>query len=437
MKFGLLKKKDFSLLMLGKLVSFVGTQMQSFALSLYVLSLTGSATKFASVLAITLVPQLILGPIAGVFVDWVSKKKIIVYLDILNGVLIGIYAIIYKINGGLELWQIYTLTIVLAVISLIFNPAISTVIPTIVKKEDLVDANGINSFIINIGMVAAPAIAGILFGLYGLAVILVVNSFSFILSAISEIFINIPLCNTRPKKINFKSFYHDFSEGIKFIKNNEDIYTIIILALVINFGFTPIGEVGLAYISKEVIKVSDLQYGMLQSILVTSMMISPFICSRISKKMGLGKILFYNIFISSILIGILGIVPSNFYLGLFQGNFFPYVSFIIINFIICLILSIVNIALNAMIQEKIPLPMMGRVMAVMTTGCMAAVPLGQLIFGFLFDKIETWICIEISAVLILVSILMFKKLLLKNIDIAPDANNDNLSMDSHCVSDIK
>lgn len=75
MKFNLLKEKNFSLLMFGKITSLIGSNMQSFALSLFVLSTTGSATKFASILAIALIPQLLLGPFAGVIVDWFYRKK--------------------------------------------------------------------------------------------------------------------------------------------------------------------------------------------------------------------------------------------------------------------------------------------------------------------------------------------------------------------------
>ena len=60
--------------MFGKITSLVGSNMQSFALSLFVLNTTGSATKFASILAVALIPQLILGPFAGVIVDWFYKK---------------------------------------------------------------------------------------------------------------------------------------------------------------------------------------------------------------------------------------------------------------------------------------------------------------------------------------------------------------------------
>lgn len=244
MNLKLLKQKDFLLLMLGKLVSLVGSEMQGFALSLYVLKITGSATIFASVLSITIIPKLILGPIAGVLVDWLDRKKIIVYLDMLSGVIIGIHAILFMINGNLSLSSIYTLSILLSLISLIFQPAIRTTIPSLVKKEELIDANGINSIIMNIGSLIAPALAGILFGLYGLGAILIINSISFILSSISEMFINVPKINKKPEKINMNSFISDFSQGIKFIKSKKTIVSIISLSCIVNFVFAPISSKG-------------------------------------------------------------------------------------------------------------------------------------------------------------------------------------------------
>ena len=201
MRVSLLKERNFGLLMWGKLVSLVGTQMQNFALSLYVFKITGSASKFATVLMVTIIPQLILGPMAGVFVDWLDRKKIMVYLDMVNGILIGIYAILFYINGELSLGSIYIFAILLSLISVLFQPAISTVIPSIVKKEELVEANSINSLIMNVGNLISPMIAGALFGVYGLFTILVINSISFILSSVSEMFIDIPKVNKKPEVI--------------------------------------------------------------------------------------------------------------------------------------------------------------------------------------------------------------------------------------------
>ncbi|GAA0773113.1 mutanobactin A system MFS transporter MubZ [Clostridium subterminale] len=432
MKMYLVKQRDFSLLIFGKLVSSIGSQMQGFALSLYVLSITGSATKFASVLAITIIPKLILGPIAGVFADWFDKKKMMVGLDILSGIIIGIFVLIYRITGGLDMIHIYILSITLSLIGVIFQPVTSSILPSIIKKEELVDGNGLSSFIMDLGNLMSPAIAGILMGSYGLYVILIINSISFILSGISESFIRVPKINSTPQNISMSSFVDDFKDGIIFIKNKKLILNIILLCLVINFAYNPVFSIGLTYISKQILMVSDFQYGLMESILVVSMLIAPFICSSIYNKFKNGKIYFYIILFSGSLLGILSIVPSNFYLNLFDNNFIPYVSIIVITFFIGLITTLGNIIVNTIVQEQVPLNFMGRVVSVMSAVCMAAIPFGQMIFGYMYDKFSASICILISSLILIITILLFRKSLFKcdnenevenSLDEAIDFNN--------------
>ncbi|WP_255405087.1 MFS transporter [Thermoanaerobacterium sp. RBIITD] len=124
MNLSIFKRKNFLFLITGKFISLLGSEMQNFALSLYVLKITGSATKFASVLAITLVPQIIFGNIAGVLADWFDRKKLLMMLDLLSAAIVAIYAIIFKMNGVLTLTQIYILSVLLSTISSMFNPTI-------------------------------------------------------------------------------------------------------------------------------------------------------------------------------------------------------------------------------------------------------------------------------------------------------------------------
>ena len=406
MNFYILKKKNFSLLMTGKLLSLVGTEMQSFALSLYVLKITGSATKFASVLAVTIIPQIVLGPFAGVLVDWFNRKKMIIYLDLLNGLILLPYVYIYYAYSSISLTSIYILVIMLAIISVFYNPALNTIIPTIIEKDYLVDANGINSLIMNIGNIIAPLIAGVLFGFYGLSIILIINAFSFIMSAVCEMFLNIPTTNQKPESISLKVFFNDFLEGLKFIKNKDILLVIIILGALVNFAYSPIFSVGITYISKQILKVTDYQYGILQSFFIISMMFAPFFCSSVSKKLTLGKILFFDIFINSILIAIMALFVD---LRLIWGNFSSFISLLIIGFMIQLITGIGNIALSTMIQKEIPLNLLGRINSAISMGLMIAVPLGQIVFGVLFDKLPADICLIISAFILFISILLLRK----------------------------
>lgn len=409
MKISLLKDRNFTLLMLGKLVSLIGSDMQSFALSLYVLNITGSATKFASVLSLTIIPRLILGPIAGVFTDWFDRKKIIVYFDLINGIVIGIYAAIFYFTGELSMTSIYILVFILAMTSLVFQPAISTVIPSIVKKENLVDANGINSMVISVGSLIAPMLAGVLMGVEGMLSILIINAISFILSSVSEVFIKIPKKNKMPKKISFKAFKKDFGEGLRYIKDTRIIVVFISIAMIINFAFNPLFNIGMVFICKEVLKISDFQYGAMQTVLVVSMFIAPMICSYLSKKLSIGKIVFYNILAISVLSTMIAIFTTDIFRGMFNSSIVPFILITLVCFIVGAIVTIINISIGVMIQKNVSLDKLGRVNTVMTTGTMSIIPIGMMVFGFLYDVIPAWLCVMISAIIMFLGIMAFKK----------------------------
>lgn len=425
MKVSLLKQKDFSLLMFARLVSLIGTQMQDFALSLYVLKVTGSATKFASVVAIALIPQIILAPFAGVFADWFDRKKIIIILDLISGIVVGLFAFIFFVQGGLSLPLVYALAIILAVLSALYQPAVGTVIPSIIKKDDLMDANGLSSMVISLGSLAAPIVAGVLFGAMGLFLILILNSASFLIGSLSEVFINIPKTNKEPESISLKTFKTDFMEGVNFIKIHKIILTIVTLAAFINFIFAPL-NVGLTYVSKQILRITDFQFGLLESSFVVSMMVAPILASYFAKKYRVGVILFWGILFSSMLLGVLAIIPSPIFLSLFKSNLIPYISIIILCFAIGLISTVVNIALSVMFQQIVPLDMMGRVGTVMGTCCMVCMPLGTALFGILYDKLAAWICLLISSVAAITIMMIFRKALTaKYEDDTTDTNTDD------------
>ncbi|WP_026883226.1 MFS transporter [Clostridium akagii] len=428
MNFLVLKKKDLGLLMLSEFISLIGTQMQELALSLYVLKTTGSATLFASVLAISIIPQLILGPLAGVFADWYDRKKMIVYLDLLNGIIVGIFTIIFILNGSLSMTEIYIYVIILSVITAFYRPVIGTILPSIVNGEELVAATSLSSFISNLSTLIGPVIGAMLFGIFGIFIILLINSFSYIFASIFEMFINVPKNNKKPEKVNLQVFKNDFIGGIKFIIGKKFILTVVIMAVIVNFTLAPL-TIGLVYLSKTILKVSDFQYGLLEGCFAASMMMAPIIMGPIHKKMKTGTILFFSIFTVGILIIIMGIIPTNIYLCLFSGNIIPYLSVLFLCFLVGIMATMANIALSIAFQKTVPLEIMGRVGAVISTGSLASVPLGQMLFGVLFDKVNTSICLVIMGIIPVITMMIFRKNLMKYSDALPPESNDIVTSD--------
>lgn len=412
MNFKLLKQKDFSLLIAGKLVSLVGSNMQQFALSLYVLAITGSATIFASMLSISILPRLLLSPIAGVFGDWFDRKRTIVSLDFLNGLILAVFAAIYIISGSLSVPMIYVLVILLEITEIFFGSAMSAVLPSLVKKDELMEANSLNSLVMNIGNILSPVIAAFLYSSFGIRVILVVNSISFVLSAVSEMFINIPKSHGKPEKIDIKSFRKDLMEGINIIKSDKLISTMIGLGTVINFSISPLFSIGLIYITKEVLKVSDMQFGAFQMVLSVSMLLAPMICGGITKKIKIGRLTHLSFIVISMLILVMSIFPSGFVLKTFNTNMVSYVGLLIITFIVGLVVTVANISLGTLFDQVVPLDMMGRTSTVFNLAVTVFVPFGQMIFGVLYDKIIPSAAIIISGIILLTVTSLYKKALI-------------------------
>ena len=413
MNIKLIKQKDFSLLMLGKLVSLLGSNMQQFALSLYVLELTGSATIFASMLSISILPRILLSPIAGVFGDWFDRKKTIVILDLINALIIGIYSIIFITKGSLTIPMLYILVVLLEITEIFFHSAMSAVIPSMVEKEQLFDANSFNSLVMNIGQLLAPIIGAVIYGGFGLKLVLIVNSISFLVSGMSEIFINIPKKHKKPEKISIKLFKDDLMEGIKVIRNNKFISTTISLATIINFAIAPLFSIGLTFIIKEVFKATDFQFGLFQMVLSASMITAPILFSGDIKRIPIGKLCYRSFISIGLLILIIVPLPSRVMLNSFNSNLVPYILLLLICFIIGIVVTVANIAMGTIFNQVTPVELMGRTSTVLNLAATLFIPVGQMIFGFLYDIIMPSYVIAISGVIMIVAVKKYKTALIK------------------------
>lgn len=404
MDFRLFKDRNFSLLMAGKAVSLTGSNLLQFALSLYVLAITGSATVFASVLSITIFPRLLLSPIAGVFGDWFDRKKAIVILDLISGSIMGIFFLLYLLNDGLTLPLIYILVMALETTEIFFTSAMSAVIPSIVPEDQLFQANSIKSMVSNISSMVAPLIAAFLYRLFGLQIVLLCTSIAFILSAISELFIVVPTFHKRPKEINFKAFKGDLMEGLKIIKSSKTIMSIIGLGTILNFCISPLFSVGTVFVIREVLQGTEVQYGFYATIVSVSMLLTPPFLGGLSKKYPVGRLMTLSFIGVSGLILALALIPAQPFLAMFGSNVIPFGAFTVITFFICAIISLCSISINTLFTTLVPKEFMGRAGTMMNLGLTVSIPLGQMLFGVIFDTLPPSLGIAMAGIIIFVAV---------------------------------
>ena len=195
-----MKNKNFIIIVLGQIISLFGNSIQRFSMSLYLLQFTGSTATFANILAISTIPYIIFAPIAGKLSDSVSKKKIMVYLDFFCAILIGGYAFVLLREKDSTL-IIGVVMFMLSICYTLYGPAVTASIPQMVEEDKLTSANGIINQINSIVNFLGPILAGILYGLLGIKLIVIINAISFLISAIIELFIDIKDIEKNKEKV--------------------------------------------------------------------------------------------------------------------------------------------------------------------------------------------------------------------------------------------
>lgn len=406
----LLRNKNYMLVILGNFVSLMGSNIQQFVLSLYVLAITGSATLFATMLAISILPRIILSPFAGVFADWFDKKKSVVILDLVNAVILAVFAVYMFINAELSIGLIFVLVISLEITEVFFGASMSVILPSVVDKEEYLEANSLRSMILSVSHLLAPVLGALIYGFAGLYVVLAINAISFFLSAISEMFITVPKTESENNVRSFAGFKKDFVSGLKIIKDSKAIKTIIIMAVFINFSVSPFFSVGLIYVVKEVLLQSDFRFGLLQAILSSSMLLAPLLLTKSIKNMKLSNVLVQAFMLTGLLILIVSMTTQTFLFNVGNG-LLSYLIIVVACFIIGMVATVVNISIDTLLQQIVPLEYMGRTSTVLRLFAVMAIPIGQVLFGLLYDLIDaTYVMLINGSIILLVVFSLYSQI---------------------------
>lgn len=162
----------------GQAVSLVGTWMQTVAQSWLVLELTGSATDLGVVVALQTLPVLLLGPYGGVVADRLDKRKLMIGLQSMMGVLALVLGLL-TVTGVVQLWHVYLLAFLLGLNNCFENPARQSFVLELVGPTDLRNAVSLNSVLVNAARAVGPAVAGIIITTGGIGICFILNALSF------------------------------------------------------------------------------------------------------------------------------------------------------------------------------------------------------------------------------------------------------------------
>ena len=165
--------KDFTLVVIGQIISLFGNAAVRFAMPLYLLNQTGSSALYGTVMACAFIPSILLSPVGGMIADRVNKRNIMVVLDFTTAALLLGYLML---QGRLNLVFLLTVTLMLLFgIAGAYQPAVQASIPALVQPEEFMRANAVINVVSSFASLLGPVLGGVLYSFYGLLPILEVG----------------------------------------------------------------------------------------------------------------------------------------------------------------------------------------------------------------------------------------------------------------------
>ena len=176
-----LRQRNFALLWTGGLISVAGDWVLRAALPYFVYEQTGSTVATAGIIVAELMPGVVLGSVAGVFVDRWDRKRVLVLTNFFQAATVALLLVVPQ-DGWL--WVVYVVAAAQSALAAFSAPAESALLPRLVGDEELVPANALNVLNNRVGRIVGAPVGGALLAAVGLEAVVIVDCFSFVAAAL-------------------------------------------------------------------------------------------------------------------------------------------------------------------------------------------------------------------------------------------------------------
>jgi DHA3 family macrolide efflux protein-like MFS transporter len=365
----LLTNPEFLRLWAGLSTSGLGDWVGYTALTLYMYKVTGSATALAILTIVRSLPVLLLGPFAGVVVDRFSRRRVMIVSDLARAFL---YALL---PFATSLPQIVTIAFLTSGISAFFRPAVTALIPDLVKKDQLMEANSLLFSTANLTMIVGPALGGLMVGFLGQGWAFRFDAVTFLVSALAIYFV---IEKWQGRSIaqeaqGAKSWVKDLASGLGYIIRQRAVVVMTIEMMMMSLGMVAVTVLEVIFV-KSILGAGDEGYGLLLSVAGVGALLGSLLAGWVGKKASASALFCWT--------GVLGGLTFFLY-----ANIRYFFITLIIVLVQMLIFSIGQVASQALMQQLVPEELRGRVFSQIITGHTVTYVLGAGLWGVLIDRI--------------------------------------------------
>ena len=211
--------RNFTLLILGQVSSLTGNLTLKFALSMYVLERTGSASLFAGLLAASMVPTILLSPFGGILADRADRRAVMAGLDALSGLSVLLAAL--ALSHGPDLAVIAALLILLSVLAAFESPTVQACVPQMLSGDNVLRGNAMVNQVQALDSLATPFLGSLFYAAFGIRPVLWGAVACFFLTALLECFLRLPRPMPGPKSGLAALIRQDFALTLRFLRREQ------------------------------------------------------------------------------------------------------------------------------------------------------------------------------------------------------------------------
>jgi MFS family permease len=381
-----LTNPSFALLWSGQTISRLGDSFYMVALALWVLEKTHSATAMGLVLVCSSVPMLVLLLLGGVFVDRFSRLHIMLSSDILRAGIVGLIAIL-AVSGQLEIWHVLLMSACFGVVDAFFYPAYAAIVPDIVEATGLPGANSLRSISLELAGIIGPAIAGLVVATGGTWLAFVLDSLSFVISALCLLMI--PRRQVLYKPVDAESgILKELRQGIQTVLQSPWLWITIAIAGLSNITLSGPFEAALPLLVEQRFGAAAQAqtYGALMALSSVGSVLAAIWIGRKKRLRRRGYLIYGAWLLASLMLVLMGL-PS---------------SLIAMGFAVCIWgagITALGLAWVNSLQELVPSDRLGRVSSIDALGSFALLPVGYALAGIAADRLGASMIFLIGGIL--------------------------------------
>jgi len=344
----ILKNRTFLLLFLGNTISLIGFGFNLVGISWLVLEVTGSELALGKIMAMATVPGVVLALFAGIIIDKVNRKWLLVVLDLFRMVVVGTFVILL-VQDRFSMNALFITVLLMGTGSSLFWPTAQAFVQELVSAKDYFHANALLSASYQAGSILGAGIGGVVVHFYGVPTALAFNTFTHLISAL---LISAAPFTRQVVHHEVESMWQSVSKGFIYFKEKVGVLILGFTTILADVAIWGALSVLTITISKEVFLAGSLGYGLMEGFYGVGALISTVAVGYMTRFLGRGRALLLCYVVAGVMCLLAPIAISIYLAG-------------VAYFFMGLHNNAARICIRTIFMEQIPNKIMGRVQTIL------------------------------------------------------------------------